>query len=134
MTSYREHCARYHAQAAQIGINYGDAEQLRRDAQRLHTWSEHECNGVIERVEDDGRTDHRGRPMVKGATYAVYNINGPGPLRYARTPDRETGCVNRIKAIAETLGAEFEHQGDPRGWPVTLKFPYGAELCPPVRS
>lgn len=116
-----------------MGMDYRDAESLRRDAQRLHTWSEHECNGVIERVEDDGQTDHRGRPMTKGATYAVYNINGPGPLRYARTPDRETGALNRIKAIAATLGAEVEYQGDPRGWPITLKLD-GRELSPPVRS
>jgi hypothetical protein len=132
IVTYREQVARYFTQASALGLSYTDADNLRRDAQRLHTWSEHECNGVVERVEDDGRTDHRGRPMVKGATYSVYNINGPGPLHYSRTPDRETGCLNRIRAIAAEYGAEFEYQGDPRGWPVTLKLK-GAELSPPVR-
>lgn len=133
MTSFREHLARYFTEAARCGLSYDKANALRRDAQRLHTWGEHECNGVIERVEDDGRTDHRGRVMVKGATYAVSNINGPGPLRYWRTPDRETGCLNRIKAIAASINGEFEYQGDPRGWPVHIRV-NGVDLCPPVRS
>ncbi len=131
--SYRDHVSRYMADAINAGLGYDEADAMRRDAQRLHTWSEHECNGVIERVEDDNRTDHRGRPMPKGATYSVYNINGPGPLRYSRTPDRETGCLRRIGELAAKLGATVEHQGDPRGWPITLTLADGRTLSPPVR-
>lgn len=133
MTSYREECTRYHVQAANAGLSYADAEQLRRDAQRLHRISEHECNGYLERVEDDGRTDHRGRPMVKGAVYAVSNINGPGPLRYYRVADRETPARERIEIIGTKVGA-IEFQGDPRGWPVHIKLQDGRTLSPPVRS
>lgn len=132
--SYREHVARYFAEAMAIGMTYDTADNVRRDAQRLHTWSEHECNGVIERIEEDGRVDHRGRPMIKGATYSVYNINGPGPLRYARTPDRETGCLRRIGLAAAAIGATVEQQGDPRGWQITLRFADGRTLSPPVRG
>ncbi len=133
--SYRESCTRYHAQAARLGVSHEDAETLRTAAQRLHTWAEHECNGVVHRAEA-GEVNHRGRPMIEGRTYAVGNINGPGPLHYYLTPDRETGNLERAKAIAARVGASLEYQGDPRGWPLTLKFNVDGrvvELCPPCR-
>lgn len=130
--SHRENLARYHGEAASIGLTYADADQLRKDAQRLHTWNEHECNGVICRAES-GMTDRRGRALTEGATYWVSNINGPGPLHYSRTPDRESGCLRRIRELAATIGATFECQGDPRGWPVTLRLPDGRTLSPPIR-
>lgn len=134
MASYREECIRYHTQAANLGLSYSEAEQLRRDAQRLHRISEHECNGYLERVEDDGRTDHRGRPMIVGAVYAVSNINGPGPLHYYRVADREMPARARIEAIASQHSAGVEFQGDPRGWPVFLTFGDMTHLSPPVRA
>ena len=90
----------YHNQAARLGVDYATAEQLRRDAQRLHRISEHECNGYLERVEDEGRVDHRGRPMQVGAVYSVSGMNSPGPLRYYRVADREMPARERIEAIA----------------------------------
>ena len=131
--SINEQLARYYAQAAALGLGYTNANLLRRDAQRMHTISEHECNGYLYRNEDDGAVDHRGRPMPVDAVYSVSNINGPGPLRYYRTPDRETGCRKRIEAIAATIGAVVEFQGDPRGWPVTI-VAGDARLSPPVRG
>jgi len=131
--SYREHLARYHATAAQCGLTYQQADAIRRDAQRLHTWCTRECNGEVQRYElADGATDHKGRPLV--GTFSAYNIDGPGPIRYAKTPDRETGALRRIRAVAESVGATVEYQGDPRGWPITLAWPDKRELCPPVRS
>ena len=133
--SYAKEVVRYHVQAAAVGVAYEDAETLRRAAMVLHRWAEHECNGVIQRAEA-GQTDHRGRHMIEGRTYAVSNINGPGPLRYYPTADRETPALWRAKALAESYGACLEHQCDPRGWPLTLRFAVDgriAELCPPCR-
>lgn len=131
--SHKENLTRYHAAAALAGLSHDDAETLRRAAQTLHRWAEHKCNGVIQRAEA-GQTDHKGRPMPEGACYSVGNINGPGPLTYWRTADRETPALARARAIAASVGATLEHQGDPRGWPLTLKLPDGREVCPPVRS
>ena len=46
---------------------------------------------------------------------------------------RVEGCRKRIDAVAASVGGTVEYQGDPRGWPVTLRI-NGAELSPPVRS
>ena len=130
--SYREHLARYHVTAAQCGLSYPHANSIRRDSQRLHTWCEKECNGEVQRFEPaDAVTDRKGRLLV--GTFAAYNIDGPGPIRYSKTPDRETGALARIRAVAESAGATVEYQGDPRGWPITLRWPDGRELCPPCR-
>jgi hypothetical protein len=93
----------------------------------------HECNGTVQRFEPaDAVTDHKGRSLV--GTFSAYNIDGPGPIRYAKTPDRETGALRRIRAVAESVGATVEYQGDSRGWPITLTFADGRELCPPIRG
>ncbi len=130
--SYTKELVRFHNAAANAGVSYEDAETLRRSAMTLHRVSEHECNGYIQRAEA-GMVDHKGRPMIEGKVYAAYNINGPGPIRYSRTADRETPAVERAKAIAAKYGAELEYQGDPRGWPITLKLADGAAICPPCR-
>lgn len=131
--SMTEQLASYYSQASALGLNFTTANRLRRDAQRLHTISEQECNGYLYRNEEDGAVDHRGRPMPIDAVYSVSNINGPGPLHYYRTPDRETGARKRIEAIAAAIGATVEFQGDPRGWPVTI-IAGNAQLSPPVRG
>lgn len=132
--SYSEHLARYYSAAMAAGLSYAHADSLRRDAQRLHTISEQECNGTLYRVEEDGAVDHRGRPMPVDTVWQVTNINGPGPLHYYRTADRETGCRKRIDALAAQIGAKPEYQGDPRGWPLTLRLPDGRTISPPVRG
>lgn len=124
MNTTRETLSRYFAAAMATGLTYDDANSLRRDAVRMHTISERECNGTLYRCEDS-MLDHRGQPMVIGAVYQVMNINGPGPLRYYRTADRETGCRRRV-------GAKVEYQGDPRGCPVVLELADGRKLYPPV--
>lgn len=130
--SYNESKARYMSAAMAAGMSYGVANAVRRDAQRLHTIAERECNGDLTRAEA-GDVDHKGRPLIVGACYTVGNINGPGPLRYYRTPDRETGCIRRIGAAAASIGAHVEYQGDPRGWPVTITLADGRTLNPPCR-
>ena len=133
--SIREHLTRYFSESMAAGLPYAVADNIRRDARRLHTWFEHECNGTVTRAEA-GDVDHRGRPMKAGAKYAVCNIDGPGPLHYYRTRDRETGANNRIiAAVAQYLPhAELDFCGDPRGLPVRIKLVDGSTLCPPVRS
>lgn len=127
--------ASYHDAASAAGLTYEDAEQLRRDAQRLHRIAEHECNGTLERIEEEGRTDHRGRPLQPGRVYQVAGMNRPGPLHYHLTADRETPARARIEAIAAKIGARVEYQGDPRGWPVSLHLAGDDRLTldPPVR-
>lgn len=105
----RETWARYYQATARVKLNMTEAEQLRRDAQRLHRWSEAECNGEIERDENTGKT------------YRNYNINGPGPVKKYPIADKETPATERIKAICKKHRIMVEFQGDPRGWPVNLK-------------
>lgn len=132
--AYREWLARYHAQAANLGVSYADAERLRRDAERLNTISERECNGDLERCEEPGRVDHRGHRMIEGAVYQVRGQDGPGVIRYYRTRDMETPARARVEAVAAQHGAIVEWQGDPRGLPFSLLFPDGARMAPPCRG
>jgi hypothetical protein len=86
------------------GISYEDATALRRISLALRRWNERECNGEVERDEDTGKV------------YAVYNIDGPGPINRFPTADKERGAQKRLAAIMARypkLGA-YE-QGDPRG-------------------
>lgn len=130
---YREQLARYFNAADSIGLTFDQADAIRRDAERLHTISERECNGDLERVEEAGRLDHNGKPMQEGAVYAVTGYDRPGPIRYYRVRDMETPARARIEAAAASVGASVEFQGDPRGWPVCLKKD-GREIWPPMRA
>jgi hypothetical protein len=86
---------------ARLGISDADASSLVRASATLHTWHEHECNGVIQR---DGAN---GRP---------YWYNPDSGRKIGRTPDRETGAVKRINAtLARYPGLTAYVQGDPRG-------------------
>ncbi len=86
-----------------LGISREDAESLRRISMTLRRWFEKECGidgGCIERDE---------------TTNKAYWLNS---YTMRRTPiaDRETGAMNRLKAIMArypTLRAYV--QGDPRG-------------------
>ena len=82
------------------GITQDEVDILLRCSHTLHTWAEHECNGVIERDETTGKT---------------YWFNPNTCKRICRTSNRETGALKRAAAIAETHGLTIYHQGDPRG-------------------
>ncbi len=131
--SYAQAVNRYMTAAIAAGWDYETANAVRRDAQRIHTIAEHECNGTLERCEEEGRVDHRGKPMIVDKVYQVCGQDRPGPIRYYRTADRETPARERIEAAAKSIGATVEFQGDPRGWPVTIKTSDGRELSPPIR-
>jgi hypothetical protein len=121
--NYRQSLIYYYADAIKAGLTYDEAETVRRAAMTLHRWSEHECNGTIERDETTGKT------------YSVWNIDGPGPIRRSPCPDRETPAIKRIDAIAKKYGLAWEHQGDPRGWPVHFLDSEGRRsFSPPVRG
>ena len=73
--SYREHLARYHATAAQCGLSYLQADSIRRDAQRLHTWYTRECNGDIQRFDAaDAVTDHKGAHWSAHSQRAISTV------------------------------------------------------------
>ena len=83
------------------GISLDDAIALRRISMTLHTWHEHECNGVIQRDE---------------ATDLPYWYSAYTHKRLCRAPDRENGALRRLDEIMNkypTLKAYV--QGDPRG-------------------
>lgn len=85
---------------ASLGFTAHEARQLMRASTTLHTWAEHECNGVIQRDEDSNRP--------------FWHSPNTGK-RIGATSDREAGALKRAKAIAATRGFEVYHQGDPRG-------------------
>jgi hypothetical protein len=80
-------------------ITQDEVDTLLRAQRTLHTWAEHECNGVIQ------RDDETGKPYW-------YSVMGK---RYGAAPDRETGALKRAAAIAMVHGLTIYHQGDPRG-------------------
>lgn len=99
------------------GIALADCRALVRASATLHTWAEHECNGVIQRDDDTGKpswySPHTGRCL-------------------GRTSDRETGAIKRATAIAAKYGLTAYHQGDPRGCALYLvrpdDVPAGADI------
>jgi hypothetical protein len=133
MSSMNEALARYYTRAAEMGLTFDAADAIRRDAQRLHTIAEKECNGTLERIEETGRVDHRGHELKVGKVYTVWGQDRPGPIMYAITRDMETPARARIDAMASAVGAVVEYQGDPRGWPVKLTKG-DIETWPPVRG
>jgi len=95
----------------QIGINRGDAYDLRRIAMTLRRWHELECgtySGAIERDEETGLC-------------YWYNANSRylDPREYdlgSRVADRETGALKRLaKIMAKYPALSYYVQGDPRG-------------------
>jgi hypothetical protein len=85
------------------GVEWNDAESLRRISMTLHAWHEGECGnyyGCIERDEETGKT---------------YNVNAYSGKRYP-TPDRETGALKRLATLmAKYPSLSYYVQGDPRG-------------------
>lgn len=90
------------------GFSYDEANQLRRIEMTLHRWSEHECNGNIQREGEEGD----GMPRWY-SNYAMENETNP---KGYRIPDRERGALKRLAKIMEKHPAFVSyHQGDPRG-------------------
>jgi len=93
-------------QLAKVGFSWDEAEKLRLISKTLHSWCERECNGDIER---DGISD---KPYH---FYEVQTRSGWQRKGYP-VPDRETGALNRLKAIlALHPGWDYYYQTDPRG-------------------
>ncbi len=99
-----------------LGFTMEEADKLRRIEKTLHRWAEHECNGVIQRHEEDDL------PYYHGVC---------GERRIA---DRERGALKRLEAIVAGVNQRmladaikdgtahltvhplwFYHQTDPRG-------------------
>ena len=105
MNKFRRHTF---ATLARMGIADHDAAELVRASATLHTWAEHECNGVIQRDDETG------------ITYWHSTYDG---RRWHRTSDREAGAIKRASAIAARYGLTAYHQGDPRGCSLYLVRP-----------
>ena len=71
-----------------LGFTTAEADSLRRISMTLHRWSEHECNGAIQRDGDNGD----GLPFW-------FNTNTGRKI--GRVPDRERGAMRRLTAIIE---------------------------------
>lgn len=99
------------AALGKIGIPRPEAETLRRASMTLHRWAEQECGDSNEYaswcIERDEKTGKPFRRMVPHNTPAV--------SRRTPIPDRETGALNRIKAICSAKGVHYFHQTDCRG-------------------
>ena len=85
---------------------YEDAKTLRRAAIAIHTWSEHECNGLIQRDEKTGKPFY-----YRESRYVSAN----DPRCFSPAPDREAGAIKRIAEVCKRLGLHYYIQGDPRG-------------------
>ena len=92
-----------------IDLNYVDVDKLRHQEMILHSWCEWECgldNGRASyAIVRDEKTQ---KPFVE---YHPYN----GPSHRKKCADRETGALNRIKAICAKNNLHFYYQTDPRG-------------------
>ncbi len=108
-----------------MGIDRLDVEKLWCIQCALSRWSEHECNGNIQREElPDGK---EGKPRW------YYNIDGPGPIRSYPIPDRERGALKRLEAVMSKYPSlSWYNQGDPRGCSLYIyekaKLPAGKDI------
>lgn len=90
----------------ELGLTYDEAETIRRISMTLHRWSEHECNGNIQRDEVTG----------------VPRWFSDNEMQWAKAPkgsvipDRESGAIRRMSRIIKAHpGLAWYHQTDPRG-------------------
>jgi hypothetical protein len=88
---------------ARLGIDYHDAQALRRIAMTLHRWHEQECgtdHGCIERDEQTGKS---------------YWLNSTTMHRFP-VRDMERGALKRLTALLEKYPTLTPYvQTDPRG-------------------
>ena len=96
----RERYSRIITTLTDKGFTPQEIDQLLLDSKRLSTWGCHECNGVIQRDEKTG---------------VPYWYSTHDNTKLNRAPDREAGCLRRVKAIVAAHGLEYYYQTDPRG-------------------
>ncbi len=95
-----EQLANLIARLTALGFSLPEIQRLRRIQSTLHRWSEAECNGEIQRDEDNGNKPRR-----------MYDS---GFMQYI--PDREAGALKRLCFImADHPDLWAYHQTDPRG-------------------
>lgn len=100
-----EQLARLINALAALGFNEQEIKRLRRIASTLHRWAEAECNGEIQRDEDNGNKPYRVFFRGSSSEYARYPV-----------ADREAGALKRLDAIMNAHPDLWAyHQGDPRG-------------------
>ena len=86
------------------GFSYDEAETLRRIEMTLSRWGEHECNGTIQRDDENGKPRR------------YYETRNGDIIRGSVVPDRERGALKRLDAIMDSHKEYIAyHQGDPRG-------------------
>ena len=90
-----------------LGFSREQVASLRRIESTLRHWSEHECNGNIQRDGDDGTGKPRWHTRYESG-------NGSG---FYFIPDRERGALKRLAAIMAPFKRRLVayRQGDPRG-------------------
>jgi hypothetical protein len=100
-----------------LGFTFAEIHQLRRIEMTLTRWSEHECNGEIERNETTGKPERVSAAWIAGVS----------PKRFAYPiADREAGALKRLAAIVKARNDRevvndgsrdvlAYHQTDPRG-------------------
>lgn len=134
--SYNENLTRYYSRMQAAGFTWSQADDIRRDAERIDTWNTHECNGTIQWAEE-GQLDHRKRKLKAGRPYTVTGQDDPhAPCggRWSLTSDRYNPARERIEAAAATQGLAVRWQGDPRGWPVYIVIDERNEIGAPIRD
>ena len=77
--------------------------RLCRIQEHLHQWAEDECNGRIQRDDQEMPWYYRSDRW------------GGFTIRTGRAPDLETRYLNEAKDIAREIGGYVYHQTDPRG-------------------
>lgn len=94
-----------------LGIDYDEAQALRRISMTLRRWSELECgdgHGIIERDEETGK------PYYYRCNHSYVDPNDPR-ARYC-IADREKGALKRLQTImSKHPDLLAYHQTDPRG-------------------
>ena len=85
-----------------LGFTRTESQALRRISMTLSSWSEHECNGTIER--DENRDN---RPFWSNPNTGQHFV--------APVADREAGAMKRLRAIFARHPLTYYIQGDPRG-------------------
>lgn len=104
ITSYYDRMVRY-------GFTVAEADTLRKCERTLQRWAEGECGD-----SNNYASTHIERDETTGKTYRVIMPHASNERIRIRIQDRETGALNRIKAIMKSHpDCAWYHQSDPRG-------------------